>query len=294
MDIQILSKKWMPLKPVLLKGVREVLSNQHFAIQLLAVTGKHMIPPAKNEENTTMEFSASRKMMITDKIPTEKPVRIGLNVVDFTLYILSSRLEELQMGDLANHTTTEGFNFIKKHLADYGANVSAFDLSIDYNLSTGPVDKEKSFSVEYPSIAEETVKYRANAKFLLQFFNRVFKHTSDIRVWPHNFCTSSQIFNPVTTKENSDRSVEYGFSPQNDTVDEPHFYIKIHVDKNFSYPDPLPDLRGGGRWKESDWKGAYLRISDIWVHDKPENQFNITSEFFSSGLEAALKMISKH
>ena len=184
----------MPLKPVLLNGLREVLSTQHYAAQLLAVTGKHVIPSRKDESNTTMEFSVSRKMLIGEKIPAEKPVRVGLNIKDLTLYILSSRLEELQIGDLNGHTTTEGFNFIKKHLADYGVNISDLDLSIDYNLCTGPVDIEKSFVVEYPDIAEETVKYRANAKFLLQFFNRVFKHTSEIRIWPKNFCTSSIIF----------------------------------------------------------------------------------------------------
>ena len=67
MDIQSLSKKWMPLKPVLLHGLRDVLSTQHYAAQLLAVTGKHVIPGRKDESNTSMEFSVSRKMLYTTR-----------------------------------------------------------------------------------------------------------------------------------------------------------------------------------------------------------------------------------
>ena len=290
MDIKNLSNKWMPLKPVLLKGLREVLTNQHLAAQLIASTGKHMIPEAKDNSNAAMEFSASRKMLISEKIPAEKPVRVGLNILDLTLYILSSRLEVLQVSDLSGHTTSEGFNFIKKHLANYGANVSSLELTMDYTLPTGPVDKEKYFRVEYPDIAEETVKYRANAKFLLKFFNRVFEKTSDIRVWPKNFCTSSLIYS-----SDEKHAVEYGFSPQNELLDEPHFYVLLHAGDGFKYPEELPVLRGGGRWdKENDqWKGAYLRISDVWENHNPVTQFEVTSEFFASGIESGLKMLEK-
>ncbi len=291
MDIQKLSEKWMPLEPVLLSGLRQVLSTQHYAAQLIAVTGEHLIPPRKDHSHTAMEFSVSRKMLISDKIPAEKPLRVGLNIKDLTIYILSTRMDVLQMGDLTGHTTTEGYNFFKKHLGAYGVDVSQFDLILETELSTGPVKKEHSFAVEYPNIGEETVKYRANAKFLLQFFNRVFKHTSEIRIWPGNFCTSSRIFGAFDSDNVPHHAVEFGFSPQNRIIDEPHFYVNLSMDDDFTYPDPMPELRAAGHWHEGQWRGAYLPVAEIWAHSDPGTQFTHTSEFLASAIEISLKMM---
>ncbi len=291
MDIQKLAEKWMPLQPVLRNGLHEVLSIQHLAAQLIAVTGEHLIPPREDNSHKAMEFSASRKMLIGEKIPGEKTIRAGFNIKDLTLYILSSRMDILEMGDLAGHTTSEGFNFFKKHLSSYGVDVSNFDLTIDYNLSTGPVKKEHSFTVEYPDIGEETVKYRANAKFLLQFFNRVFKNTSDIRVWPHNFCTSSKIYSGFNSDGLAHNTIEYGFSPQDGDLDDAHFYVRYTSGREFVHPGPAPELKGGGHWDTEKLRGAYLPVSEVWSHSDPFEQFNITSEFFASAIEASQKIM---
>ncbi len=295
MDIQKLTERWMSLSPALPKGLREVLINQHNAIQLIAVAAAHTIPPRKDNSHMAMEFSASRKMLISDKIPSDKPVRLGLNIKDFTIYILSSRLEVLQMGDLNGHTTTEGFNFFKKHLGDYGVDISNLDLKLSYDLPDGPLGKEHDFAVEYPDAAEETVKYRANAKFLLQFFNRVFKNTSEILVWPQNFCTSSLIFtkNPDPAG-NVTNTVEYGFSPQNSFVDEPHFYVRINAGENTDASSQEFEMNGEGkRYKgDGDFVGVYLRVSDIWKYEETEKQFLISSEFFADAIEKSLKIAS--
>ncbi len=292
MDIQNLSEKWMPLKEMQLKGLREVLNMQHFAAQLIAVIGEHLIPERKDSSHTAMEFSVSRKMLIGEKIPADKPIRVGLNIIDLSLNILSSRLEVLQTGALNGHTTTEGFNFFKKHLGSYGVDISGLDLTLDYQLSTGPVKKEQSFEVGYPDAAEETVKYRANAKFLLQFFNRVFKHTSEIHIWPLDFCTSSVIYSGFDDKNHPHHVVSFGFSPQNDTINEPHYYVGHNADHDIIYPDPMPVLKGGGHWNRGEWKGAYLSVSDIWAHSNAATQFNMTSEFFASAIEASLRMMN--
>jgi hypothetical protein len=194
------------------------------------------------------------------------------------------------MFDLHGHTTTEAYNFLEKGLSDCGVEISSLKLSLHWSIPSGPVEKERTFSVSYIETIEETIKYRHNIRLLLKYYSNEYDTATSIRTWPNHFNTALLI--PLETNEGKiTSSLGLGFSINDEMLDVPYFYVNLHTDKDIYFPSKLPLLKYG-QWSAENWNGAYFKISNIY--ELPiEKQAEVLLEFFDSVIHILLNIFDK-
>lgn len=129
--------------------------------------------------------------------------------------------------------------------------------------------------------------------FILQKFkSRILEETSDILLWPHHFDSSVLWFsgNIIKGKDignwsESREQMNFGFSPGDEVITEPYFYITAYPHKDELKSSPLP---GKAYWNDGNWNGAVLKYNELVDIDNPDK---LVLEFFNTVLENNKKLI---
>lgn len=273
---------WQVLKPMQTSALQEVLQMQHRTVQLVAMAGEYLaMNSGKNP--TCLGYSPQKKLFFSEIIEgKEGRYRVGMNVLDLTLEILTEDLELVKMYDLNEKTTSEGYSFLKKHLFELGVDVSSMEMRMPYKLPSGPVEKESGFRVTKVETLEETLKYRANALLLLEHFRDVFEgQSTEIKTCPQHFNTSIRI--NLQDKETPAHSfLEIGFSINDELVDVPYFYVSLKSDTPVRFPEKMPLVRYG-QWDIEKRKGAFFRINNVYDLNA-DKQPEVVVEFYKTAI----------
>lgn len=274
-----------------IEKVNEAIKITHHAAQLIAISGRYLAARREDDSHTAMEFSRSRKILAGVKLKGDQEVRVSLNIENLDLHILNVRLKSMEKFDLKGRTFEEGFDFLKKRLMTFGLDTSLMLPEVHYNIPDHPTGKGKPFEINDPDAFQHHAELRSLAKDLLQSFARVFKNTSDILVWPHHFDTGMIIYMDPDEKEVTNGTIGIGMSIKDSMIDEPYFYVNHWSEEKIQYPKELPALRHG-RWGESDWKGAYLKISEI-VSGRNELNTEMAADFFSEAIDLSIDFLAQ-
>ncbi len=230
---------WQVLKPVQTLALHEVLQMQHRSVQFAAIAGEYLSVSA-GKSSSALGFSLPKKLYFSEIIEGEGRYRVGVNVLDLTLLILTEHLDVIKMYDLNGKTTSEGYSFMGRQLFELGVDVSSMKMHMPYKLPLGPVEKEIGFRITKIETRKEVLKYRANAILLLEHFKEVLgDQSSEIKTWPQHFNTSVQI--NLQNKEIPEHTyMEIGFSINDNLVDDPYFYVSLKSSVPIRYPEKMP------------------------------------------------------
>ncbi len=273
-----------------IEKLNEAIKITHHAAQLIAISGRYLADRREDDSHTAMEFSRSRKILAGVKLKGDQELRVALNIENLDLHILNVRLKSMEKFDLKNRTFEEGFDFLKKRLMTFGLDTSLMLPEVHYNIPDHPAGRGKPFEINDPGAFEQHAVFRSLAKDLLQSFARVFKNTSEILIWPHHFDTGMIIYLDPDEKGDLRGTVGIGLAIKDNMIQEPYFYVNHWSEGKVQYPKELPALKNG-RWAESDWKGAYLKLSEI-VSGRNELNTEMAADFFSEAIDLSIDFMT--
>jgi hypothetical protein len=281
--------KWHNLEHFHMEDLNKAIMICHQAAQLIAMTGKHLIPAKKDDSHTSMTYKKGLSLLLGGKIAGKQAMRVALDIRTLNLMILTDKLEMLAEFNLNGKYLIEGFDFLKSELLSLGADTSKMNMKMHYSL---PYQSLADIEIEMfsaPAFKQHAL-LRENAELMLRFFSDIFINTDKVRVWPHHFDTGIILYKRKNSSGQHITTVGAGFSMADEMIDQPYFYINYWSGNGITKSSNFPTLEHG-EWGKEGWNGASLKIQELYNYSDPEEQVNMLSKFYSTAVEHAIEML---
>ncbi len=241
------------MNPSELKDARLPL---HYAAQLPASFGKtysHM----EGHERQALDFRDGELYS-----QAAKGIRVALDMNTLVLRLTGAENESIELGD---RRFTEGFEWIEEKAKE---NRLRKNILGPEEMPYHPLAAGAKF-ILHPKGFKELVRYYKNSQLLLDRISSALEG-SPVKIWPHQFDMDTKL---------SGIGMGAGFSPGDEEVDEPYWYVKP-----WDAPDDLPELPSG-HWHEGEWTAAVLTASELLGRqESPDGQAKAVASFFSSAI----------
>jgi hypothetical protein len=277
---------WKALTQSFTRDLHNVLLQQHHAAQLIALAGKHMIPPQPDDSHTNMEYLADREWLIGNELPNG--LRVGLQLSDLKLFIVDLEMKCRTEIPLAGLNKQQVFEQMKQSLAESDLDISALKNELHYELPDHELDRNAAFSIGDPESIQENTFYRHNAEIVIAKMASNFEKAEPVRIWPHHFDTGTFIPLRYNTNGGISRSIGLGWAMPDDMVNELYYYLSFWSEDPVEDFNALPNLEAG-EWIRSGWHGAVARNTDIIKNSSASEQLAFVETFFNSGIRDLLE-----
>jgi hypothetical protein len=201
----------------------------HWAAQLASTVGRTLADPAADDSHTSFRFDDACGALVQ-----ESSHRSGLRLHDLTLLLGNEELP------LHGRTFDEAFAWIMER-------APGVRRELNEPMPHHPVAAGERFDASDCAQLEALAGYYREAASLLR------ELCDDVRVWPHHFDIAV-----LMEFEGGAKTIGAGFSPGDESHDEPYWYVN-HWPRTAA--TELPPLAGGGSWNTEGWLGAILPLS---------------------------------
>ena len=270
------------------RALMEVLMQQYFAVQYVAMAGRYLIPQRDDDSNTSMTYDRIRQQFVGEKLIGEK--RLALHPSDLTLRLTKGDNDAFHGLSLEGLTWEEAYSGIKHILADHGLSTESLRNEMHYDLPEHPLLNESRFSPGDNAHILENIHYRHNAGIILNEALSRYPKAEPVRIWPHHFDTGSLIPLSYDDKGILTSSVGVGWAIPDGMIDEPYYYLSIWTKEPLEMPVELSSP-GSGHWITSQWNGSVLRLSALMKHDTAEGQHDAVVAFFRQGIQTVMEIL---
>jgi hypothetical protein len=255
------------------------LRQQHFAVQIIALAGHHLIPRQPDDSNTSMDYLSGRSMLVGQELSDH--TRVALHLTHFEIHLLNRDDTPISRIPLDGKTWRQVFEEVKNHLTRAGMGVLRDE--IHYEIPDHPVGNGVTFQIPDNRVLEETASYRHNSDTLLKGFAAPELRAEAIRVWPHHFDTGTLIPLQRSSSGAVTKSLGLGWAIPDSLVPEPYYYLSFWSQTADESLEHLPSLELG-EWMFPEWHGAVLRHSEVLQSSTSNAQHRLVREFYRSGI----------
>jgi hypothetical protein len=276
---------WEPLGQVAPRELRGAREQAHWAAQVIAAVGETFCPREPDTSHTSMTWDPTRLELVGGALPSEKEIRIALRIQDFQLCLLGTGLSRLLGGpastseiDLNGRSLGEAYRWASEQIRIATGN--RLDRALKhpgFSLPEHPIGSGALFARD-PGLPELS-RWYSNAEGELRRVAKENRGAGPLRCWPHHFDLATLI-EVAPAAGNPARTVGVGFSPGDDGIDEPYFYV-THFPVNPKLS--LPRLEAG-EWIRTSWVGAALRGSHLVAKVDPGPQQLLVQRFLDAAL----------
>ena len=283
------NNNWQLLTTAYNPGLNEILLQQYFGAQFIAITGRHLIKQRDDDSNTSMVYDRVNRSLIGEILPHN--FRLTLNLPDLSLSLLKNDSAIYPTVSLAGLTRIEAFTELSHLLEKEGLNIGHLKNELHYDLPDHELKRGSLFRYDQPDLIQENMAYRHNAEVVLKQIVSSHPLAEPVKIWPHHFDTGTLIpLNRDGTGELT-QSAGLGWAIPDGMVDEPYFYLSIWSGDPLEFPEKMPLLEAGN-WMMPGWNGAVLRLSEILLHHSPKEQYEYAISFFKAGLQVIQELIN--
>jgi len=280
---------WQKLTKDYTHGLNEVLYQQYFGAQFIAMAGRHLVKQRDDDSNTSMNYDPKGPYLVGE--PIDKEFKVALRLTDLSLTVLRDDLYSITEIPLSGFTMKETFIHFYQMLNDVGIKTTNLKDKLHYDLPDHELIRGSVFRDNDPAFIREIMAHRHNAEVALKEIAADHKDADPVRIWPHHFDTGTLI--PLDRDHNGEliRSVGLGWAIPDEMVSEPYFYLSVWSREPMDFPDTMssPD---SGAWFMPGWNGAVLRLSDILKHDSSQSQHETVLSFFKSGIRIIRELLN--
>jgi hypothetical protein len=266
-------------------NLKNVLLQQHLAAQFIALTGRYLIPKKPDGSNINMQYISEKEMLLGNYHPDGWAV--GIQLRNLAVLILDKNDYSKAEIRLEGKTLDEAFNEFKEALQSLGIDVSGLKTEQPYDLPTNGLREGKFFNPGELATSEN-IRYRHNARLIINELAKRFNDVEPVRIWPHHFDTGTFATIVRNEKGASSKTIGLGWAIPDSMVLEPYFYLSFWSENSLNTenePEKLP----AGKWMMPGWNGAVLGISEIIKEPYAERQYNLVKGFFEVGIEILLE-----
>jgi hypothetical protein len=268
-------------------NTKNVLLQQHLAAQFIALTGRYLIPHMPDGSNINMQYISEKEMLLGNYHPNGWAV--GIQLRNLAVLILDKNENSKAEIRLEGLTVGKAFNEFKEALQNQGIDVSGLKTEQPYQLPTGGL-KEGKFFNPGELATRENIRYRHNARLIINELAKLFNDVEPVRIWPHHFDTGTFATIARNEKGASSKTIGLGWAIPDSMVSEPYFYLSFWSENPINIENELEKLPAG-KWMMPGWNGAVLGVSEIIQKETAEEQYSLVKEFFEVGIDTLqLKM----
>ncbi len=278
----IKNNHWNLLTKAYNSDINEILFQQYFGAQFIAMAGRHLIKQRDDDSNTSMVYNSRRQSIIGEALPEN--IRIALNLSDLSMTLLKEDSLIKPAISLPGLDINSAFPSLLQTLNNAGVNVSNLKNELHYSFPDHKMMHGAVFTYNHPDLIQENIAYRHNAENILNEVVSDFEDSEAVRIWPHHFDTGTLIPLAYNSEGELIQSAGLGWAIPDGMIDEPYYYLSIWSKDPIKFPTKMPSLKNG-RWMMPGWNGAVLRLSEILNYHSPDNQRDSVISFYKSGLQ---------
>jgi hypothetical protein len=280
---------WEKLTLPFSNELRNVLNQQHLAVQFIGMTGRHLLPEKEDKSNINMEFLPREKMFAGNKI--RQGFKIVFHPETHSLQIRRKELKIVKEINLEGKTFKNAFVELKNVLVELDVDVSSLKMEQPYELPHDSLKEGKYFFRDKTEFIEENIRYRHNAELLLREIVAEFNNTDPVRIWPHHFDTGTIIHLEKNQSGETTKSIGLGLAIPDDMVPEPYFYLSFWSENSTSSLE-IPQNLPAGKWMMPEWDGAVISISEIIQVGSAEKQYDLVKAFFEAVIKKSVALLA--
>lgn len=260
----------------------------HHAAQFIAAAGRYLVPNQPDDSNTNMEWLSSRKSMVGQWFAANIPARLGLDVVNFSLFI-EDQSGQLHFAQTLNGCTIEELEAkLCLALKDAGAVSTDYQTKMHYDIPELNVQKGGVFEADMALLLEVANYFDiAHAAFVEVAAQH--EHAQPVRIWPHHFDLGCYVPWRHDDEGAVTHSFSFGLGVADPYSNQPYIYVTHWQKTGVPQYDRLPDLPLG-YWNQKDFVGAILQGCEI---AKAPDQKAIILQFLEKSIEASLYLLSQ-
>lgn len=273
---------WNLLTKAFNSEINEILFQQYFGAQFIAMAGRHLIDQRDDDSNTSMGYDSLKQSLIGEALPGN--IRTALNLSDLSITLLHEDSVIEPIISLPGLDRNSAFSSLLQTLNNAGVNANNLKNQLHYDLPDHKMLHGAAFAYDYPDLIQENIAYRHNAESILNEVVSDFEDSEAIRIWPHHFDTGTLIPLAYNSKGELIQSAGLGWAIPDGMIDEPYYYLSIWSRDPIEYPTIMPSLKNG-KWMMPGWNGAVLKLSEILNYHTSNDQRDSVISFYKSGLQ---------
>ena len=274
---------WKPVGELAPGALIDARLQLHHAAQIAVSAAISYIPARSDDSHTALTWLPTYRALVTEPIPSARPLRIGLRLEDLTLQALDDGPGWAPTFALAGRTAVDAHAWLGEVAAEAGLENSRLTQRKHYTIPSHPVASGEAFSTGISRELLELARYWSNAAALLDEIAHQTEGSSPVRTWPHHFDIATLIELPGAPRA----TIGIGHSPGDDSYAEPYWYVGP-----YPYPstEALPPVAGGGHWHTSGWVGAVLPASGYVAAGDQRTQ---VAAFVDSAVAACRSLLAR-
>jgi hypothetical protein len=288
MKIDLPPSPWRPLGGFPCETLAATRLELHWALQIVGAVPLAFLEQTPDLSHANLVWVPDHAAFATHQVGASQAIRVGLEVVDFSLAIRDDADAIVGALPLEGTTLDAGYRWMAEMMGQYG--VGDIDTAAlhrpDRDFPAHPVRTGAPFTGGDPQARAELARWYDNALLLLSEVAREHGNASPVRTWPHHFDMATLLTLEPAEEPERMRSVGVGMTPGDASYAEPYFYAAPWPVPTVS--KPLPSLDGGGTWHTEGWVGPVLCCSRlIEAGNDAEAQTERARAFLASAIRAA-------
>jgi len=248
--------------PLSLSNWQPTLTTLQTYAQVIGKVRRAMTPPHKHWFHVSLRVSA--RGLTTTAIPAgRKTYELLLDLTAHKLVVNTSRGQQWQM-PLRGQSAAQFCSDTLAALANLDIHPK-IDQSLFSDTTPGPYDRA---AVEryWQALSQIDAIFK-------QFRGELRQETSPVQLWPHHIDLALLWFSgrlvpgqDPANEEYADEQMNFGFSPGDDSIPNPYFYITAYPSPNGLADTLLP---GDAYWLTEGFTGAILKYDSLVGADDP-------------------------
>ncbi len=255
----------------------EAKSQAHYAAQWLARYGRSYLVPLKDDSHTAILWNQSAKMFLS---LSSRQGALAFDIPTLTLFWLDPRGSMGTGFSLDGKTDKEVEGLLRAMLGEVGLNPAALKTELPYEMKGHEIGSGGAYEIKGNEKGLRTLAdLYHQASGILEGVKKREMGASQVRCWPHHFDIATLMSLDREKDPEKAKSIGVGFSPGDQTYQEPYYYITP-----WPYPD-TSDLLADPElfdWHTEGFIAAVIPQS-MWPEDNLEN-------FLKSGLIEAISV----
>jgi len=270
---------WRALGTVDATALRNTRLHLHHSVQLLPSFGQALLEARDDDSHRSTTWAERHRGF--ESGTTDDGLVARVIVPSFTAEVWRSK-DRLGSLDLRGQRPSEALAWLGNLVAKVrGADAGRMAWP-EYDLPQQPGGSDQPLEPAVGAL-EELAAWYGNAQQTLEEMFASVGEASPIRCWPHHFDLATLLTFPATDGSDEAAYVGTGFSPGDDKIPDPYFYVN-------GWPPPsadvLPALAGPGAWHTEGWVGAVLGAQEIVSSGSDAAQVKTVKKFLAARVDA--------
>ena len=268
---------WDQLSLIDLEAFHEMKIQIHLALHNVALVGHHYSIAKAGLIPHALYWIPGLWRIAGTWVTGAKTFRSSLSLNSFELYIVDQKLNTLAQFSLSKKKFSQAMLWLEEQIGLLDLGHRALSMVLPHELDLFKNSHQYPFeNIALPELKIFGSCYH-NSFIVMQNFQKLYQ-TSQIIIWPDQLKQSIDIILKDTGQATLDTKITLGYSPGDQDINEPYFYVNSWPHAELSkLQAPPPE----SYWFNDVWIGAILPLN---VLSKHQEQQEFLFQFYKEGL----------